>query len=131
MGASEGCTSTCGDAVFCGWGGGTRVTQPIVGMAATPSGRGYWLVARDGGTFNYGDAGFFGSAGGIRLNQPILGMAAAPSGGGDWLGPPDGGPFNYGDAGFFGLAEGVPPVPSVAVGQGVPARAEGDRSTLG
>ena len=33
-------------------------------MAATPTGRGYWLVASDGGIFNYGDAAFYGSLGG-------------------------------------------------------------------
>ncbi len=32
-------------------------------MAATPTGRGYWLVATDGGIFAFGDAGFFGSTG--------------------------------------------------------------------
>ncbi|MCZ7527112.1 MAG: hypothetical protein M5U14_12455 [Acidimicrobiia bacterium] len=26
------------------------LNQPIVGMAPTPSGDGYWLVARDGGS---------------------------------------------------------------------------------
>ena len=49
-------------------------------MAATPDGKGYWLVASDGGIFNYGDAGFYGSAGGIHLNEPIVGMAAEVSG---------------------------------------------------
>ena len=37
--------------------------QPIVGMAATPSGHGYWLVAADGGIFSFGDADFHGSTG--------------------------------------------------------------------
>jgi hypothetical protein len=32
---------------------------PVVGVAATPDGRGYWLVASDGGIFSYGDAGFY------------------------------------------------------------------------
>jgi hypothetical protein len=36
-------------------------------MAATPSGKGYWLVAADGGVFSFGDAGFFGSEGGKPL----------------------------------------------------------------
>ena len=30
--------------------------KPIVGMAVTPDGHGYWLVASDGGIFSYGDA---------------------------------------------------------------------------
>ena len=40
-----------------------RLNQPIVGMAPTPSGNGYWLVARDGGVFCFGDAKFYGSTG--------------------------------------------------------------------
>ena len=49
-------------------------------MAATPTGRGYWLVASDGGIFSFGDAAFYGSTGSIHLNQPIVGMAATPTG---------------------------------------------------
>ena len=33
-----------------------RLNEPIVGMAATPDGHGYWLVASDGGIFSYSDA---------------------------------------------------------------------------
>jgi N-acetylmuramoyl-L-alanine amidase len=77
---------------------------PIVGMAATHDGNGYWLVGSDGGIFSYGDATFFGSTGALRLNAPIVGLAVAPDGGGYWLVARDGGIFNYGDAGFFGSA---------------------------
>ena len=77
-------------------------TSPIVGMAATPDGRGYWLVASDGGIFSFGDAGFYGSIGGHALNQPIVGMAATPDGRGYWLVASDGGIFSFGDAGFYG-----------------------------
>jgi hypothetical protein len=45
-------------------------------MAATPGGKGYWLVASDGGIFDFGDANFYGSTGAISLNKPIVGMAA-------------------------------------------------------
>ena len=34
------------------------LNAPIVGIAATPDGRGYWLVAADGGVFTFGDAAF-------------------------------------------------------------------------
>ena len=71
-------------------------------MAATPDGRGYWLVASDGGIFAFGDAGFYGSTGGLALNKPIVGMAATPDGGGYWLVASDGGIFAFGDAGFYG-----------------------------
>ncbi len=53
------------------------LNKPIVGIAATPDGGGYWLVASDGGIFNYGDAGFFGSAGAVPLNEPIVGSGSA------------------------------------------------------
>ena len=81
-----------------------RPNRPIVGMAATPDGGGYWLVASDGGIFAYGNAPFFGSAGSLQLNRPIVGMAATPDGGGYWLVANDGGIFAYGDAAFFGSA---------------------------
>jgi Putative peptidoglycan binding domain/L,D-transpeptidase catalytic domain len=93
-----------GDAGFFGPAGGLQLNQPAVGMAATPSGNGYWIVAADGGIFDYGDAGFFGSAGALPLNKPIVGMAATPDGGGYWLVASDGGVFSYGDATFFGSA---------------------------
>jgi hypothetical protein len=47
-----------------------------VGMAATPSGGGYWLVASDGGIFSFGDARFFGSTGSLVLTRPVVGMAS-------------------------------------------------------
>ncbi|MGH9157829.1 MAG: hypothetical protein ACRD1K_18785, partial [Acidimicrobiales bacterium] len=75
---------------------------PIVGMASTPSGNGYWLVASDGGIFAFGDAVFRGSTGATRLNQPIVGMASTPSGNGYWLVASDGGIFAFGDAVFRG-----------------------------
>ncbi len=80
---------------------------PVVGMVATPDGRGYWLVGSDGGIFSFGDAGFFGSAGGLKLNAPIVGMAATADGDGYWLVASDGGVFSYGDAGFDGSAGGL------------------------
>ena len=89
---------------FFGSRGGQPLNKPIVGMAATPDGGGYWLVASDGGIFSYGDAVFQGSTGGIVLNKPIVGMAGTRDGGGYWLIASDGGIFNYGDALFSGSA---------------------------
>jgi N-acetylmuramoyl-L-alanine amidase len=84
-------------------------------MAATPDGRGYWLVAADGGIFTFGDAKFFGSTGALRLNAPIVGMAATPDGGGYWLVAADGGIFTFGDATFLG-SEGGAQLAAPAVG---------------
>jgi hypothetical protein len=77
-------------------------TRPIVGMATTADGRGYWQVATDGGVFSFGDATFYGSTGNIHLNQPIVDMAATPDGHGYWLVATDGGIFSFGDASFYG-----------------------------
>jgi N-acetylmuramoyl-L-alanine amidase len=80
----------------------TSPKAPVVGMAATPDGKGYWLVASDGGIFSFGDAQFYGSTGSISLNAPIVGMAATPDGKGYWLAASDGGIFSFGDAQFYG-----------------------------
>ena len=76
-------------------------------MAATSTGRGYWLVAADGGIFSFGDARFYGSTGNIRLNQPIVGMAPTLTGRGYWLVASDGGMFTFGDARFYGSTGNV------------------------
>jgi ribosomal protein L24E len=91
-----------GDAPFYGSTGALALTNPIAGMAASPSGRGYWLVASDGGVFSFGDARFYGSTGALRLNRPIVGLSASPSGQGYWFVASDGGVFSFGDARFFG-----------------------------
>ena len=80
----------------------TDPKDPVVGMAATPDGGGYWMVASDGGVFSFGDAGFYGSEGGTQLNDPVVGMAATPTGKGYWLVASDGGVFSFGDAPFRG-----------------------------
>jgi len=82
--------------------GALSLNAPDVGMASTPDGKGYWIVASDGGVFTFGDAAFHGSAGNIHLNAPIVGMAATPDGGGYWLVASDGGVFTFGDARYFG-----------------------------
>jgi len=74
--AADGGVFTYGDAPFLGSAGGTRLSQPIVGLAATAAGRGYWLAAADGGVFAFGDAHFVGSAAGLHLNSPVRAMAA-------------------------------------------------------
>ncbi len=91
-----------GDAGFFGSTGSTTLNSPIVGMAATATGRGYWLLGEDGGVFGYGDAKFYGSTGNSHLVKPVVGMAATPSGHGYWFVAADGGVFAFGDAKFYG-----------------------------
>jgi hypothetical protein len=83
-----------------------NLNAPILSMATTPSGNGYWMMGADGGVFSYGDANFYGSTGGMQLNAPAVGMAATPDGGGYWLVASDGGIFSFGDAQFHGSMGG-------------------------
>jgi hypothetical protein len=95
-----------GDASSFGSTGTVDLNARLVGIAATPSGHGYWEVTEDGGIFSFGDASFHGSTGAIRLNQPIVGMAADPLGRGYWTVAADGGVFAFGVP-FFGSTGGV------------------------
>ena len=90
------------DAHFYGSMGGQHLNAPVVGMAATPDGNGYWLVASDGGIFSYGDAHFYGSMGGQHLAYPMIGMRSSKTGAGYWTVAEDGGIFAFGDALFEG-----------------------------
>ena len=71
--------------------------MPIVGMAATPDGRGYWLVASDGGIFTAGDAGFYGSGASKGIGDRIIGMAPSADGLGYFLISQDGMSYPFGD----------------------------------
>ena len=94
-----------GTASYHGSTSGRHLNSPIVGMASTANGKGYWLVANDGGIFGF-NAPFYGSLGNRHLNSPIVGVAATPSGKGYWLVAGDGGVFCFGDARFFGSTGG-------------------------
>src|ERR1035437_3056240 len=87
---------------FYGSMGGHPLNLPMVGMASTPGGGGYWTVAADGGVFSFGDAQFSGSRGAPPLNKPMVGIASTPDGGGYWTVASDGGIFSFGDAAFYG-----------------------------
>ena len=82
------------------------LVPPVVGMASTPDGAGYWLAASNGGVSVHGDANFYGSMAGHALNAPIAHIVATPDGHGYWLVAADGGIFTFGDAPFFGSMGG-------------------------
>ncbi|HXW78829.1 MAG TPA: CHAP domain-containing protein, partial [Acidimicrobiales bacterium] len=91
-----------GAAQFFGSPTGVRLAAPIVAMAATPDGGGYWLAGADGGVLAYGDAKYFGGTASRKLYAPIVAMAPTPDGGGYWLVSLDGGVFAFGDAKYYG-----------------------------
>ncbi len=74
----------------------------VVGMAATPSGNGYWVVDSAGDITTHGAAVNYGSMGGHALNAPIIHIVSTPDGKGYWLVALDGGIFSFGDAQFYG-----------------------------
>lgn len=96
-----------GDAVSYGAPTKTPVSSPVVAMAATHDGKGYWLAGADGSILAYGDAHNYGSAAGYPLYAPIVGMAVTPTGNGYWLVAIDGGVFSFGDARFYGSTGGM------------------------
>ncbi|MDP9389265.1 MAG: hypothetical protein M3Q48_15450, partial [Actinomycetota bacterium] len=106
-----------GRAAFAGGAGDAPLRSSIAGMAATPSGDGYWLAARDGGVFAFGDAGFHGGLAELPLNRPVVDIASTPSGDGYWLASSDGGVFAFGNAPWLGAISEAPlnaPVTAIA-----------------
>jgi len=100
-------TAQSGFAITVSAGAGPdHLAEPVVGVAATPDGGGYWIANAAGGVESFGDAPYFGSMSGSALVQPINHIVSTPDGGGYWLVAADGGIFSFGDAAFFGSMGG-------------------------
>ena len=80
----------------------------VVGIVASPDGKGYLIADADGNVSYFGDAKYYGSmyGPGKTLNAPIVGIAVTPDGGGYWLVASDGGVFAFGNATFLGSMGG-------------------------
>ncbi len=87
--------------------GALPLVAPVVAVAATPSGRGYWRAARDGGVLTAGDAPYKGSASKYP-NSGVVGIAATRDGHGYWLVDRSGAVFSFGSAHFHGSMGGIP-----------------------
>ena len=82
------------------------LAAPVVSMASTPSGNGYWLVNAFGEVSAHGAAQLYGSMSGHSLNAPVAHIVSTLDGLGYWLVAADGGTFAFGDAGFYGSMGG-------------------------
>ena len=102
-----------GAARFYGSLADTGIEDRVADIAATRTGRGYWIVTEGGHVHPYGDARFFGDLRGVQLNQPIVAIAPHPRGLGYWLAAADGGVFTYGRTGFYGSMGAIPLVSPV------------------
>jgi len=103
---SAGVVSSYGAAYNYGPASSLSLHKPIVGLATTTDGNGYWEAASDGGVFNYGTAPFRGSMGGQPLNAPVVGLAGTEDMDGYWEAASDGGVFAFGSAPFLGSMGG-------------------------
>ena len=81
--------------------------DPVVGLAATGDGFGYWVVTADGSVKAFGDAVYAGDlpAAGAHVSD-IAALAPTGDGRGYWLIGRDGGEFAFGDAAYHGSLPG-------------------------
>jgi hypothetical protein len=78
-------------------GASPRSTAPTVAIAASPDGKGYWLLARDGGVFSFG-VPFHGSVPDRQAYARAVELRATNSGAGYYVAGGDGAVFAFGDA---------------------------------
>jgi hypothetical protein len=81
----------------------TTSADPVVGIAHTADGGGYWEVTRDGEVKNLGDAGFYQDLPSLHVSaSDVVAVAPTTDGRGYWLIGRDGGLFAFGDAKYHG-----------------------------
>jgi cell wall-associated NlpC family hydrolase len=85
-------------------GASVKLSGPVVAMAATPDGRGYWLASAGGRVFDFGDAGAYGRPSPVNVHRSgdLVGMASTSDGRGYWLVSASGKVFAFGDAKPYG-----------------------------
>jgi hypothetical protein len=93
------------------------MTSPIVAMAASKGGTGYWLLAAGGGIFSFGTAPYLGSLPGVGLcaTPPAKRLAASATGKGYWVVGADGSTWAFGDARNLGGLTSAGVVPNGAI----------------
>lgn len=101
LASSDGQVTALGDAHGFPTPAINRATDPVVAMAATPDGGGYWLVTANGTVYPAGDAAALGSIASPPA-QPVVSMSSTPSGRGYWLVTASGSVYAFGDARYLG-----------------------------
>ncbi len=112
-----------------GWYGNEssrHLVAPIVAMAVTRDGRGYWLVGANGSVFNLGDAHWYGSLASDVLGpgQQIISIVATSDSKGYWLINQSGAVISFGDAPRINDGKPLPasdlstPIASAAIAPG-------------
>ncbi|MCU1485517.1 MAG: Esterase [Actinomycetia bacterium] len=100
--ADDGGVFTAGAAPFGGSAVGKLAGGRAVGVAGTPTGRGYWLASSTGRVNAFGDARSFGST----STTGVVALAARPDGAGYWLATADGRVLGFGGAKAVGSLAG-------------------------
>jgi cell wall-associated NlpC family hydrolase len=93
--------------------------DPVVGMATTPDGRGYWTVTRHGVVRALGDAEALGEPRPHQLDAPVRAVTATPDGTGYWLLTSKGTVLPFGSAAV--LRPATPPSAKKALDDASPA----------
>ena len=97
---------TYGDARYYGDLSHVAIESPILAVAGTPSGEGYWMMEASGRMHPFGDAPDLGSPD-LPGAEYAIAVVPTPSGKGYWLASQTGGVYPMGDAGNFGSAAGT------------------------
>jgi hypothetical protein len=116
-GAGEQSVYAFGDAGFYGSTGLVALNEPVVGMARSAGGTGYWLASSEGRIASFGSAVHHGNVPVIDQRRPIVGIGSTP-GNGYVVAATDGSVFTFGDAPFVGSMGGKPlnqPIVGLAV----------------
>ncbi len=83
-------------------------TNPVRGIAATPTAKGYWVVTANGQVAAFGDAKFYGDLPDLGKHvSDVVAIAPTTDGRGYYLVGADGGFFTFGDAKFHGSLPGI------------------------
>ncbi len=86
----------------------SAATGPAVGIASTPTGKGYWAVTAHGAVSAFGDAKWYGDLPASKVRTlDIVAIAPTQDGHGYWLVGRDGGLFSFGDAKYHGSVPGL------------------------